>query len=364
MTKANPANERVKRDYIEYLGHALGRDEATIDRVAKSLARFEDSTGRKDFKRFHRQQAVAFKTRLTCEKSSRTGKPLSKATVFAILSDLRTFFLWLAREPGFKSHIGYADADYFNLSDKEVAVARAPRDKRVPSLEQARRVLRGMPSGSLVERRNRALFAFAMITAARVGALASFRLKHVDLAAGLVNQDARLVRTKASKSFVTHFMPVDEDGRSIVASWIAELTDEHGWGPDDPLFPATDTGVGEDGAFRAVGLTRRCWSSTQSIREIFQRAFVGAGLPYYNPHSFRDMLVHHAMSLGLGPEEMKAWSQNLGHSDVLTTFTSYGQIPLHRQGELIQRTGVQSRSDAHMDNDALLATLAARLGKT
>jgi hypothetical protein len=36
---------------------------------------------------------------------------------------------------------------------------------------------------------------------------------------------------------------------------------------------------------------------------------------------------------------MKAWSQNLGHADVLTTFTSYGEVPTHRQCELIRARG-------------------------
>jgi hypothetical protein len=48
------------------------------------------------------------------------------------------------------------------------------------------------------------------------------------------------------------------------------------------------------------------------------------------------MLVHLGFALKLSPEQMKAWSQNLGHADVLTTFTSYGQIPTHRQGELVR----------------------------
>jgi hypothetical protein len=51
------------------------------------------------------------------------------------------------------------------------------------------------------------------------------------------------------------------------------------------------------------------------------------------------MLVHHAMSRNLPPEAMKAWSQNLGHADMLTTFTSYGTIPDQRLGELIKATG-------------------------
>jgi hypothetical protein len=39
MTKHNAANERIKRDYFRYLAETRGRDEATIDGVAKSLAR-------------------------------------------------------------------------------------------------------------------------------------------------------------------------------------------------------------------------------------------------------------------------------------------------------------------------------------
>ena len=59
-------------------------------------------------------------------------------------------------------------------------------------------------------------------------------------------------------------------------------------------------------------------------------------MPYFNPRSFRDMLVRHAMTPDLTPGQMKAWSQNIGHADVMTTFTSYGQVPLHRQGHLIR----------------------------
>jgi hypothetical protein len=35
------------------------------------------------------------------------------------------------------------------------------------------------------------------------------------------------------------------------------------------------------------------------------------------------------------PEQFKAWSQNLGHDNVMTTFTSYGSLSVQRQGELI-----------------------------
>jgi hypothetical protein len=96
---------------------------------------------------------------------------------------------------------------------------------------------------------------------------------------------------------------------------------EHLFGPDDPLFPATAMGVGKSGCFQPQGLARHGWASSGPIRVVFRRAFEVAGLPYYNPHSFRGMLVRHTMTLDLPPEEMRSWTQNLGHAEVMTTFT-------------------------------------------
>ena len=246
------------------------------------------------------------------------------------MRELRAFFFWLAHLPGFKSHIAYDDAQYFNLSDKDVAVARARREKIVPTLGQVRHVLSVMPAETLIEREDRALLAFTSLTGARVGALASFRLGHVDPVQGFVEQDARMVKTKFAKTFRTYFMDTGGPVLGIVRDWMDELARVHLWGPGDPLFPATEMGLNEAGSFAPKGLSRSGWATTEPVRGIFCRAFAAAGLPYFNPHSFRDMLVHHAMSLNLSPAAMKAWSQNLGHSDVLTTFTSYGTLPVNR----------------------------------
>ncbi|MBC7469362.1 MAG: hypothetical protein H7322_08560 [Ramlibacter sp.] len=70
-----------------------------------------------------------------------------------------------------------------------------------------------MPGITDIERRDRALMAFTLMTGARDGALASMKLKHVDLAAGRVFQDAREVQTKFSNSFTTYFFNVGNDVR-------------------------------------------------------------------------------------------------------------------------------------------------------
>jgi integrase/recombinase XerD len=59
-------------------------------------------------------------------------------------------------------------------------------------------------------------------------------------------------------------------------------------------------------------------------------------LPYVNPHAFRKTLVRLGQTLCRSPEEWKAWSQNLGHESETTTFVGYGEVPVHRQGEIMR----------------------------
>lgn len=361
MTKPNAKNERVKREYVLYLEEAKRRDPTTVDRVLKSLARFEESTRRKDFKSFHRQQAVAFKNKLADAFNARTGERLSKATVHSILRDLHAFFFWLAHLPGFKSHVRYSDADYFNLSDKDVAIARGRREKRVPTLAQVELVLSSMAAVTPIERRNRAVIAFAVVTGARVAALATFRLGDINADESCVDQDARHVRTKFSKTFRTFLMPVSELAVQVAQAWHAELINDLRRGHDDPLFPATAMRIGPEGEFTSHGLAREGWSTTGPIRDIFRMAFNGAGLPYFNPHSVRDMLVRHIMALDLPVETLKAWSQNLGHQGLLTTLTSYGSVPTHRQGELIKQGLPKDRRPMTVVPDANLVAAVVQM---
>eukprot|EP01041_Mallomonas_annulata_P025717 gene25717-46821_t len=82
--------------------------------------------------------------------------------------------------------------------------------------------------------------------------------------------------------------------------------------------------TGHDGGFVAGGLDRKDWSTAEPIRRILKITFEAAGLPYFRPHSFRDTLVQLGERVCKTPEAFKAWSQNLGHEHILTTFTRYG----------------------------------------
>ena len=321
MKKHNPADERIKRTYFAFLKEAKRHSEPTIDAAAKALNRFEVYTKFRDFKAFHFEQAVAFKKHLAEQKGQRPGKKLSKATLLTTLTQLKRFFQWLAWQPGYKSRFQYSDAEYFNMSDKDTRIATAKRQQRIPTLEQ---------------------------------------IKHVDLIADCVNQDAREVKTKFSKTFNTFFFPVGEEVRAMVSSWVSYLRDDKLWGNDDPLFPATRIALWVSRQFEVVGLAREHWSNASPIRKIFREAFVSAGLPYFNPHSFRNTLVQLGQDVCMTLEQFKAWSQNLGHEKILTTFLSYSEVACQRQGEIIRALATPQQvmqTDANEIADAVFKKL-------
>ena len=103
--KRSPANERVKRRYLQFLSDVKGRDEASLDAVAKAIERFDEYSRRRDFKKFHIEQARAFKAHLMEQRNVRTGAPLSASTINSTLGILRAFFVWLAGETEYRAPI-------------------------------------------------------------------------------------------------------------------------------------------------------------------------------------------------------------------------------------------------------------------
>ncbi|WP_246156521.1 tyrosine-type recombinase/integrase [Aquicoccus porphyridii] len=308
---------------------------ATVDKAAYAILRFERSTGFKPFKRFHIEQAVAFKHRLSSEKSARTGAPLAKATVDSTLRMVKAFIHWLAGQPGYKSRIAYADAEYFNLNAKDARIAHTARETLYPTPEQCRHAFAQMPSATPLQRRDKALFAFLMLTGARDGAVASMRLKHINLVQGCVNQDARDVNTKFAKTFITWFFPVDDAYLQTFSDWMDYLRQDELFGPNDALFPKPKMGL-KDGAFAALGLSRDTYSNAGKLRAVIKDAFTSSGLSPYAPHSFRKMLGLLANDHCKTPEQFKAWSMNLGHESIAITLSAYCPVSPSRQGELIR----------------------------
>lgn len=351
MLKHNSDNERIKHKYFTFLKDAMRVSEATIDSAAKALARFEEYTKYKNFKTFKHEQATGFKRQLIELKTKSKDSKLSKSTIHSTFAQLKRFFEWIAREQGYKSHIQYSDAEYFNTSSKDMQVATARRVQKVPTLEQIKHVINVMPINTEIEQRNRALVAFTLLTGARDSAIASSKLRHINLGENSFFQDAREVNTKFSKTFTTFFFPVGDSIKQIVIDWIQHLKIQKLYGNDDPLFPMNEIGLNKYQQFATIGIKPVHWSTASPIRGIFRKAFNEAGLQYFNPHSFRNTLVQLAQIKCKNPEEFKAWSQNLGHESVLTTLYSYGQVSAARQSELISQASINNSHQFNVNED-------------
>jgi integrase len=208
MQKHHPKNERIKRKYRFWLREAKQKALHSIDQAMAAIALFESSTNFKDFAVFHIEQARKFKATQLESFNPDTKKPLAKATVKGRLDALKAFFLWLADQPGYRSRIKHTDCDYFNMSAHDARIASAKRERPAPDLDQVHFVLSSMKAETAIEKRDRAIIAFALLTGARDDAIASFSIGHVYLEARKVFQDARDVRTKNRKTFDAWFFPV------------------------------------------------------------------------------------------------------------------------------------------------------------
>ncbi len=351
-----PANEQIKRQYFHYLEHADGKAEATIKQVVMALGRFELFTGHADFRTFNQKQAVAFKDYMA-------KQAFSLSTVLGTVKRVQHFLRWLSMQPGYKSRVKGEAIEFMNLPEKMVRSASAPKDRDFPTLRMVEKAIDRMPSETAIQKRDRAMMALSAMTAIRVTAMTTLKLKHYDPRRRLILQQPDQVETKFSKRIDTFLMPISERFEVIFLDWLDYLETVELFGPGDPMFPATQIGQDEDCQFMPVGLTREHWKGAGSARKIIKTAFEAANLPPFTPHSFRTMQVSEIYRRKLDAATIKAVSQNLGHEQVLTTLISYGKIDLEQQGDLIRAAfaaPVEGRDDAPVTRAEMKALLEAR----
>lgn len=336
MAKLIEDNERIKRKYLRFLTEAKGRDDKTANKVAAAIARFEVSTNHKSFKRFHVDQAGKFKAHLAACRNPRTGKPLSHSTVDAELRIVKNFIFWLAGQAGYKSKIGYSDAEYFNNSLKSARIAHTHRPMPYPTLAQCARAFDAMPERTPDNMRDKAFFAFSVLAGVRIKASSTLRLKHINVDEGYVYQDAREVETKGGRSGKTVFYPVAQTYYDYFKRWVTYLYDEALFGPEDPLFPKPNMGYVAGIGFKNLGLSRQGYASTSKLYKVIKTAFSNVQLPAYTPHNFRR--THGALcgQFCNSMDDIKAWSMNFTHKDIMTTVNGYVPVSPERQEEIIK----------------------------
>lgn len=303
---------------------------------------WQDCTENKDFVSFGKQQARAFKNWIK-NRTNRKNEALSLVYIYNILRRLKGFFEWLSMQPHYKSKVNQIDIEHLSLSKKETRIAIQPNKREIPSMEEVIKVIETIQIGNDVDRRDRALICFTLLTGARISAIYSMPMMAFDEATLTVDQNPKYgVKTKFSKHITTTFFPIEySQAVTHFVDWYKYLKQAKGFTAKDPIFPMAKIENGQQNiSYHNTGEVEPIfWQSSSSARKIFQKRFVDAEVPYYHPHTFRHLVVKEFAKTRLTEEEKKAISQNLGHENTGTTFGSYGygHIEEDRQIDIVKK---------------------------
>lgn len=349
------SNAELRRDWQVALEQAQGLKLSTVVAKLAALRDFEDFTEGRSFLKLRRADVIRFKEHLLTTPSTVTGERRSSSTIVHTLDHCRGFFRWLAnRKEG--RPLDRETIEYLTASRADKERARAVPPKPVPGKEEAEAAFAAMPAETLLQRRDRAVFAMLLLAIVRANALASLTLGSVNLENNLVWQDSRIVRTKNSKSFKVFMFPFFPEARAVLEAWIIELR-ALGLAESDALFPR-DTELDRIMAGECLGPGEfPVWQGSSQVRAIIRNAFKTAGLPAHSPHVLRHLVTRTGFSQARTISEVLAISINLGHSRLETTLTHYGRPDDETRGRLIAGLGAHADLPANIDIDGLIKRL-------
>ncbi len=335
-------NELIKRKFYEYLKNAKGFSEETIECYERAIWLWEDFSHKADLANFNKTTVGLFKDWLKNKKKTRSQEGISLSYCYDILRYLKFFFEWLSKQASYKSRINQTAIDYFNLTRKEVREATQPKSIQCPTLEEIKKVIENIGGKSEIEMRDKALISLILLTGARISAIISLPMRSFDKEKLTIDQDPKLgVATKFSKRIVSALITFSyKEPLNYFLEWFDYLERQKEFKPNDPIFPATKIENGKENLsyYNTGEVEPIFWKSSSSSRKIFEKRFKQAGVKYYHPHTLRHLLVKEIAKLPLTEEQKKAFSQNLGHEHIGTTFGSYGygKIDENRQIEIIR----------------------------
>lgn len=318
-------NEQAKRGFFEHLRGAKGFSESSVNDYADAIGQWQMFAGQEDFAAFNKTKAGAYRDWLTRRAAKTPDGKLKPATRYHYLRRVKEFFLWLAEQPEYSQKLIKADADFLRISKKDMQIVLSGTTQEIPTLEEVQKVIGGIEATTEIGMRDRALISFALITGCRITAIISLKMKSFDKATHRIYQNpAEGVRTKNSKSIVTTFFPIGwEEPKRYFLEWYEYLGNK-GFGPDDPIFPATSSEISTKKAYSKESVSRSFWSVSNSARKIFEKRCESAGVKYYHPHAYRHLVVSLMSKMRLTEEEKRAISLTLGHENIGTTFGAYG----------------------------------------
>jgi len=199
--------------------------------------------------------------------------------------------------------------------------------------------IRKMPNKTDKEKRDKALISLQALCTLRISELRTVKIENLIEEDGsyFIYVSPHNMSVKFAKTRQACFLPLPNDIISNVIEWY-EYLKGLGFKDNDPLFPVVDNRFIETNLLRQTMRKDEIKSDT-TIRGVFKKAFECAGFDYINPHSFRRTIAQYAQTQS--PAFMNAVKQNLGHSSIDTTLSSYGQLSYLDQRRAISSATIE-----------------------
>lgn len=326
MKKYCLENEKVKRIY--YKRCAVKKQEQTVRKIAKSIEKYEESTGYENFKYFNYKRAEKYVKHLRTEK-------LSLNTINGYLRDLRGFLEWLSCQTGYKSRINYADIELLSLTNNEINSINKTIVLDYPTFEQAKAIFTSISPVNEIAMRDKALFATAILTGMRANSLMNVSIGAVNIEKMEILQK----NAKFGKDILTKIFNFDDDMRAYFVEWYNYLREKKLFGNTQPLFPRTKASQTEENlSFTYENIDSEYWQSYSSIHQVFKQRAIEAGIPKFSPHKYRHLSVSLAFDKCKGGgREIKTISQHFGHEDVRTALQVYGNMKPNELSDMLEK---------------------------
>lgn len=337
-SKESPEDEYLNNDRLVSLWQLYaGRyDPKTQDSILASFRYFETVTKGKAFSSLTIEDMSAVREKLKLLATYVGAGKLSRSTISHKAANLSKFFEWVLKQPSC-AHLPKDLPDYLRLPKSVLSSALPTKEKQFPALSQARDMLSAMPKGSLVQRRDCAIFSLAFLGALRADTLISLRVKDIDVASKQITQDANGVRTKNGKSLKIGWFPIGEPFETAVIEWL-ELLDRQGFVGDDALFPSK-TVLENLRKLRVEGRAIvRTMATTHAVGVAFKTASRLSEVAY-TPHAAKHTIAFERDIRPLTRTQSKAWSENMGHESEATTQVHYGHLSTEQRLEVIESIG-------------------------
>lgn len=198
----DPGNERIIFELIQFLG---GRRPRTIQAFITSVRHMEAFL-RKPFDKLTVADADRYRRHLVETRSDKTGNRFSRSTLRHRISHNTEFLRWLVKRPQSK-HLDPRLPEYTTLAKGMTGSALQPEPRPYMSLDEVRRLLKSAPTGTICQRRDRAILAFTVTFGTRSNTTASMLMGSLSTDKWIVRIDSDVVRAKAAKSYVAGVLP-------------------------------------------------------------------------------------------------------------------------------------------------------------